>query len=124
VVFSRSKQEAVDINENGLAMLEYESGYNHLAFQNVESGKQRESAMAHVRGSTAGDHHTSRGDGAHRPRFAPLARMSAWASLASGDSRLEFRVSFGHYDPTKTTLPVILKGDCCGRGMLGSPAKL
>ena len=35
--FSRSKQEPVGINENGLAMLEYES---------VESGKQREGAEA------------------------------------------------------------------------------
>ena len=37
--FSRRKQERVDINENGLAMLEYES---------VESGKQREGAEALV----------------------------------------------------------------------------
>jgi hypothetical protein len=40
--FSRSKREAVGINENGLAPLEYRVA------QNVESGKQRESAMAFV----------------------------------------------------------------------------
>jgi len=66
-----------------------------------------------------GPYHISMGDGARRPRFAPVAGMSAWASLAFGDSTLELCVSFGHYDPTKTPSPVILRGHYCGRGMLG-----